>query len=393
MRQRELIPNGPTGATQTVAAALACMCMLLPQPVRAQSDAAPGNRALKAAVAKLVRDNGIKSTDPGIAVLAMRPGRVLLMEGYGLADIASKQAITACTRFELASVSKAMTATAVLILQERGLLSIDDDVRKFIPELPKYPNGPLRIRDMLQHVSGLTNYLELESVPKSNKRYWVNADYLAALGKAELDFPIGQKYEYNNTNYMLMAIVIERAAKKPFGEAMRDEIFVPAGMKNTFVHSGPGSIPKNTAPPCNDAIGYEKNDGSWVATWGLPPAFREADHLEVGDGAIWSNLEDMANWDTALRTNKLLKPATMKLALTGSKKNKGYGLGWQLYHEDDGSLYGYGHDGYWEGFNTMYYNYLTDKHTVVLLSNRGHEIDLDKFWDKLSGLIDTHAKE
>ena len=393
MRQREFMTNGQTNAAHAVAAALACMCMLLPQPVRAQSEGASSNRALRAAVAKLVRDTGIKSGDPGIAVLAMRSGRVLLMEGYGLADIASKQAITACTRFELASVSKIMTATAVLILQERGLLSIDDDVRKFIPELPKYSNGPLRIRDMLQHVSGLPSYFDLESVPKGNKRYWVNADYLPAMGKAQLDFPIGQKYEYNNTNYMLMALVIERAAKKPFGEVMRDEIFVPAGMKNTFVHSGPRSIPANTAPPCNDAIGYEKADGSWVATWGLPPAFREADHLEVGDGAIWSNLEDMANWDAALHTNKLLKPATMKLALTGSKKNKGYGLGWQLYHEDDGSLYGYGHDGYWEGFNTMYYNYLTDKHTIVLLSNRGHEIDLDKFWDKLSGLIDKHAKE
>src|SRR5262245_53624154 len=103
------------------------MCMLLPSPAYAQGEPAPGNRALKAAVAKLVRDSGIKSGDPGIAVLAMRSGRVLLMEGYGLADITRKEAISPCTRFELASVSKTMTATAVLILQERGLLSIDDD--------------------------------------------------------------------------------------------------------------------------------------------------------------------------------------------------------------------------------------------------------------------------
>jgi CubicO group peptidase (beta-lactamase class C family) len=393
MRQREPIVDASTGAAHTMAAALACMCMLLPQPVRAQNEPASSNRTLKAAVTKLVRDTGIKSSDPGIAVLAIKAGRVLLMEGYGLADIASKEAITACTRFELASVSKIMTATAVLILQERGLLSMDDDVRKFIPELPRYANGPLRIRDMLQHVSGLTNYLELESVPKSNKSYWVNADYLAALGKAPLDFAIGQKYEYNNTNYMLAALVIERAAKKPFGDVLRDEIFLPAGMKSTFVYSGPASIPADVAASCSNAVGYEKEKGKWVASWGIPPGYKEAEHLEVGDGAIWSNLEDMAKWDTALRTNKLIKPATMKLALTGSKKNKGYGLGWQLYHEDDGSLYGYGHDGYWQGFNTMYYNYLTGKHTVVLLSNRGHEIDLDKFWDKLSGLIDSHAKE
>jgi CubicO group peptidase (beta-lactamase class C family) len=392
MRHRDLIPDRQTAAARAMCAALACVCVLLSQPVSAQSDAAVGSRALKTAVAKLVRDTGIRSGEPGIAVLAMRAGRVLLMEGYGLADIARKEAITTCTRFELASVSKSITATAALILQERGLLSIDDDVRKFIPELPRYANGPLRIRDMLQHVSGLTDYLQLESVPKSNKTYWVNADYLAALGKAPLDFAIGQKYEYNNTNYMLMAIVIARAAGKPFGDVLRDEIFLPAGMNNTFVYSGPASIPADAAPPCNNAVGYEKENGKWVASWGFPPGYKQPDHLEVGDGAIWSNLEDMAKWDAALRTNKLIKPATMKLALAGSKPNKGYGLGWHLYREDDGSLYGYGHDGYWEGFNTMYYNYLTGNHSIVLLSNRGKAIDLDEFWEKLSGLIDSHAE-
>ena len=343
-------------------------------------------------MAKLVRDTGINSTDPGIAVLAMRPGRILLMEGYGLADIAAKDAITACTRFELASASKPITATAVLILQERGLLSIDDDVRKFIPELPRYPNGPLRIHDMLHHVSGLTDYLALDAVPRSNNTHWINADYLDALGKAPLDFAVGEKFEYNNTNYMLMAIVIERAARKPFGDVLRDEIFLPAGMTNTFVYSGPASTPANAAPPCTNAVGYEKREGSWVARWGVPPRHPQPEHLEVGDGAIWSSLEDMAKWDTAVRTNKLLKPASMKRALTGSPKGNIYGLGWYLYH-DRGSLYGYGHDGHWEGFSSMYYNYLTDNHSIVLLSNRGHAIDLNVFWAKLRELIATHAKE
>ena len=393
MRRRERIAVMRPGPAYSMAVLLTFFSLLLPPPARAQNDSAPGNRALKAAVAKLVRDAGIKSTEPGIAVLAKRPDRVLLMEGYGLADIAAKETITSCTRFELASVSKSFTATAVLILQDRGLLSIDDDVRKFIPELPRHANGPLRIRDMLRHISGLTDYLALDSIPKSNGIYWVNSDYLTALSKAPLDFPIGQKYEYNNTNYMLMALVIERAAKKPFGDVLRDEIFLPAGMKSTFVYSGPASIPANAAPSCNNAVGYEKEKGRWVASWGFPPGHQQPEHLEVGDGAIWSNLEDMAKWDTALRTNKLLKPASMTLALTGSRREKGYGLGWHLYHDDGGTLYGYGHDGYWEGFNTMYYNYLTSNHSVVLLSNRGRAIDLDAFWEKLSELIETHAKE
>ena len=101
----------------------------------------------------------------------------------------------------------------------------------------------------------------------------------------------------------------------------------------------------------------------------------------------------MARWDAAIRTNKLLKPATMKLALTGSRRNKGYGLGWEIYRDDNAPMHGFGHDGYWRGFNTMYYNYLTDNHTVVLLSNRGDAIDLNKFWEKLSELIGTHAKD
>jgi hypothetical protein len=99
----------------------------------------------------------------------------------------------------------------------------------------------------------------------------------------------------------------------------------------------------------------------------------------------------MARWETALRTNALVKPDTMKLALTGSKQNKDYGLGWELYRNDDGSLYGYGHDGYWKGFNTSYYNYLTGNHTSVLLSNRGRGFDREAFWKKLNRLIEANS--
>jgi CubicO group peptidase (beta-lactamase class C family) len=375
-------------AVRMAAVVLACVSvLLLPRQGHPQGD------PLKSAVGKLVQDIGIKPGDPGIAVLAKKPERVLVMEGYGLANLATKKAITACTRFELASVSKTFTATEVLILQERGLLSVDDDVRKYLPELSQYPDGPLRIRDLLNHVSGLVDYFDLEDVPKSNKSYWVNTDYLAALGKAKLAFPIGRKYEYNNTNFMLLAIVIARVAGKPYGEAIRDDIFLPAGMKNSFVYSGPSSIPANAAPPCNNAVGYDRENRTWAATWGFPPARRQEEHLEVGDGGIWTNLQDMAGWDTALRTSKLIKPATMKLALTGSRRNNEYGLGWELYRDGKGPIYGFGHDGYWEGFNTSYYNYLTNNTTTVLLSNRGHGVDLDAFWEKLNDLIDKYVKD
>jgi len=355
--------------------------------------AAAANDALRTAVEKLVRDAGIKPNEPGVAVLVVRDGYPLIMEGYGLAGVANRQAITSCTRFELASVSKTFTATAVLILQERRQLSIEDDIRKFIPELPRYPSGPIRIRDLLHHVSGLTDYLELDDVPKKNDGYWVNSDYLPSLAEEELDFPTGEKYEYNNTNYMLLALIVERAAKRPFADFMRESVFIPSGMKNTFVYSSPASIRVNSNPSCNDAIGYEAQSGKWVARWGFPPNHRQVEHLEVGDGAVWSSLEEMARWEAALRTSALIKPETMKLALTGSKQNKNYGLGWELYHNDDGSLYGFGHDGNWQGFNTSFYNYLAGNHTTVLLSNRGRSFDREAFWKKLSELIEANTNK
>jgi CubicO group peptidase (beta-lactamase class C family) len=371
----------------------------MPQRSRTTSTAPPtGRTALKAAVDKLVRDTGIRATGPGIAVLVNRADGVLLMEGYGLADLKRRTPITPCTRFELASVSKIFTATAVLLLQDRGRLSIDDDVRKFIPELPRYRKEPLRIGDMLRHVSGLPHYFDLDDVPRRHQTHHVNADYLEEFARQRRKFPqrfpIGQKFEYSNSNFMLLAIVVERVAKQPFGQFLRDAIFTPLGMENTFVYSSPDSVPVNSQPPCSNAVGYRREKRTWVAVWGTAPDRRE-DHLEVGDGGIWSNLQDMAKWDAAVRAHKLLEPATMELALTPSKtadgKTNPYGLGWWLYTDRSGRLYGLGHDGYWQGFATSYYNYRIGNHSVVLLSNRGESIDLNKFWDKLNRLIRTYA--
>ena len=351
---------------------------------------------LEAGVDQLVRDSGISPTEPGLAVLITRPGQVLLMKSYGLADLGSGAAITRWTRFELASVSKIMTATAVLMLHERGQLSINDDVRKFIPELPHYQPEPLRISDMLHDVSGLHDYFDLKDVPQQNQSYWVSADYPAEFARQHrefpLRFPIGEKYEYSNSNYMLLSLVVERAAKKPFARFLHDEVFVPAGMLNTFVYDSPTSVSTAQTCPCNNALGYEFENGQWVESWGTAPA-RYEKNMEVGDGGIWSNLSDMANWDAAVRAHTLLKPDTMRLALTPSKTRDGktnpYGLGWQL--DLYKARYGFGHDGDWSGFKTLYYNYLTSDHTVVLLSNRGDRLDLRKFWEQLTPLIEAHA--
>jgi CubicO group peptidase (beta-lactamase class C family) len=353
---------------------------------------------LEAAVDALVEKTGVKPTDPGIAVLIAKPGRVLLMKGYGLADLRTRAPVTRWTRFEIASVSKTFTATALLMLQQRGLVSIDDDIRKFIPELPQYAREPVRISDMLHHISGLPSYFDLKNVPMSNKTFWVSEDYPAEFARQlrqfPLRFPTGRRYEYNNTNFLLMAVVIERIAGKPFARFMHDEIFAPAGMVDTFIYDSPASVPARSVHPCNNALGYEFKNKTWVENWGTVPE-RQEKHLEVGDGAIWSNLADMASWDAAVRSNRFLTPETMRRALMPSKTRDGrtnpYGLGWALFMTRSGHIGGFGHAGYWGGFRTDYHNDFDSNHTVVVLSNRGLGLDLDAMWFKFDALIRTYA--
>jgi CubicO group peptidase (beta-lactamase class C family) len=356
-----------------------------------------GPQGLEDAVDALVQRIGAKPFDPGLAVLLIKSGRVLLMKGYGLADLRSSTPITPWTRFEIASVSKTFTATALLMLQQRGLVSVDDDIRKFIPELPQYTSAPIRIADMLHHVSGLPSYFDLKNVPMANKTFWVSDDYPGALAhqaqQFPLRFPTGRRYEYNNTNFLLMALVIQRISGKPFARFMRDEIFAPAGMVDTFIYDSPASVPVHSDHPCNNALGYELKNKAWLETWGTVPV-RHEKHLEVGDGAVWSNLADMAHWDAAIRANKFLTPDTMRRVLVPSRtadgKTNPYGLGWALFMTRSGKVGGFGHAGYWGGFRTDYHNDFAGDHTVVVLSNRGLGLDLDAMWFKFDAAIRAH---
>jgi CubicO group peptidase (beta-lactamase class C family) len=372
---------------------LLCLGALLGLPGPARPEPPP-DAALVAAIDDLVRKNGFTDERPGLAVLVHQPGRFVVSKGYGLADLDRQAPVTPRTLFELASVSKTFTATAVLILHDRGKLSVEDDVRRYLPELPAYrKDRPIRLSDLLQHTSGLPDYMELEDVPARHKDYWVNEDYAGEFArqrrKFPLRFPTGQRYEYNNTNFMLLALIVERVSGVSFGTFLHDEVFVPAGMKDSFVYEGPDAVPRHPAPGCVNAIGYEKKKkGRWEAAWGTPPS-RHEQLLTVGDGAVWTNLEDMARWDAAVREGKLVKPEAMRLALTPSKTRDGktndYGFGWSLYF-DGGKLIGYGHDGSWGGFRTSYYRYLAADRTTVLLSNRG-DFDPDKFWYALDDAV------
>ena len=354
------------------------------------------------AIDKLVAKHGIADDSPGVAIFIRVPGRLHFQKGYGLASVKDATPITPTTLFELASCSKPFTATAVLILADRGLLTLDDDVRDFIPELPQYDSeNPILIRDLLQHTSGLPEYFDFEDVPMRHQTNSVNEDYLGMFAKLKEDEPLqfrtGSKFEYTNSNFLLLASIVQRVAKKPFGEFVRDEIFIPAGMQHTFICQSPQSVPQEDDEKYNRAFGYEwhAKKESWKPSWGTPPEWPQK-VMVVGDGGVWSNLEDMAKWDSAVRAKKFLKPETWKVALTPSTTRKGkpleYGKGWFIYANDDGSVYGYGHDGSWAGFENSYYRHLGTNRSTVILSNRD-TMDTDALWEALDELVEKHVGE
>ncbi len=380
------------------------LCFLLCSNTSLFSQEEKNDEALTKLIDALVAKHEFNSETPGVAIMIHQPNKVVFKKGYGLANLREGAPITPRSMFDLASVSKTFTSTAILILHDRGKLSFEDNIRDYLPEMPVYNyDNPIRIKHLLQHVSGLPNYMELQNVPARNRTYWVDADFVPEFARQRrrfpLRFPTNSRYEYSNTNYLLLAVIISRISRKSYGTFLNDEIFRPAGMMNTFVYENPASIPRRPALGCINAVGYEANGKGaqkhWREGWGTYPYRRET-LLTFGDGGIWTNLEDMLQYDRGIRADKFVKPETMKRAFEYSRTTNGktnyYGFGWQVFYNKKNELIGYGHDGLWGGFRTHYYRYITADRTTVILSNRGN-FDPVTFWYDLDSTIEKYLTE
>jgi CubicO group peptidase (beta-lactamase class C family) len=363
--------NPPMKPVAWVRLLLACALLSCAPPGRSAAEPVPD---LSGRVDRLVQKH-IKPDGPGAAVLVVYHGEVVHSKGYGLANLRKQSLVTPQTVFDLASVSKQFTAMAVLILHERGKLQLDDNVRKYLPELrPHKPGRPIRISDLLHHTSGLPEYVDLVDTAKAT-----NEDVLKVIARRPLAHPTGTKHDYCNTGYALAALVVERASGKPFPEFLGDEVFGPLQLQHTSVCAGPPRGP-------NRAHGYSKSDDGK-----LEPAHGESPIY--GDGSVFTTLEDMARWDSGLRTNKLVKAETLRLAWTPGRLDNGerfdYGFGWAI-ERTDGKLVVW-HNGEWGGFTSYICRHVDDDLTVVVLTNRdGH--DPAKIGDAIAELYLRRAK-
>jgi CubicO group peptidase (beta-lactamase class C family) len=304
------------------------------------------------------------------AVYIVEDGNVIHKQAYGYANLRQKIPLTTETPFQLASVSKTFTAAAVMLLYEDGKLDFDDKVSE---HLEGWPYEDMTIRHLLNHRSGLARYMAVASwywkkirVPMSNED--VLSQYLRH--KPVHFFTPGSGFNYCNTNYVILASLVEHVSGMPFGEFMQKRIFEPLDMKNASIYS------RGYTPPVEDqALGYKAGwRGYYVAA---------EDYIDgvYGDKGMYASIEDLAKFDQALYDYTLLKKETLDQAYApgSSRKFSNYGFGWRMRPlKYDNLVY---HFGWWRGYRTCFIRDLERKLSVIILTNRDHPGYYVKYWD------------
>ena len=311
-------------------------------------------------------------------VLVAKKGKIIYQNAIGWADHMRRDSLDINSVFELASVSKPFTATAILMLMEQKKLKLNQDVREFYPD---FPYEGITIKMLLSHRSGMMNYVYFtDNIWKSEKRNerkgMTNKEVMGLIAKykpAPYTKP-DQRFHYNNSNYMVLAAIIEKVTGKSYATFMKEKIFEPAGMKNTAVYSKAvyEKIPV-------DVVGHDR-------TWRRSVAQNFLDG-PVGDKGVYSTIHDLHLFDRAMRQNRLIKKQTQDSAYAPKNKMErghfNYGYGWRTF-KGDGHHVVY-HTGWWHGFRHIYVRDLTSDVTVVLLSNltNGSLLKLDELYKML----------
>ncbi|HLV86767.1 MAG TPA: serine hydrolase domain-containing protein [Candidatus Sulfotelmatobacter sp.] len=319
----------------------------------------------------------LKSSDaPGAAVIVIRNGKAVFRHGYGVTDLRTRRPIDAHTNFRLASFTKQFTAACIMMLVREGKLRYDDHLTDIFPEFPEYGRA-ITVRNLLNHTSGLKDYGDIyekqfPDTPPEKIPQILDAGVLKLLEQQSSgDFAPGTKWDYSNSGYAVLAMIVEKVSGKSFGEFLHERIFAPLKMDHTLAYEKG----KNEVP--NRAFGHTRKDTGWVETDQSPTS------AVLGDGGIYSSVDDLAKWDRALREHTLLSEAEMKPALTPVDPTGGrardpngatvdYGFGWFLdpYR---------GHKHMWHGggtmgFRTVIQRFPDDGLTVIILANR---VDVD----------------
>jgi CubicO group peptidase (beta-lactamase class C family) len=291
---------------------------------------------------------------PGASLLVLKDGHALVRRSFGMADLEHGVAATPATNYRLASVTKQFTAAALLLLAEDGKLGLDDRVRHWLPSLPLAADA-ITLRHLLTHTGGLVDYEDL--MPPDLAAPLRDADVLRLLEREDrLYFRPGSAWRYSNGGYALLALVVERASGRTFPDFLRERIFEPLGMLGTLAYVREGR------PVPHRAFGYSQVDGQWIRT------DQSLTSSVLGDGGIYSSINDLARWDAALYDDRLLSDASRALAFAPAVVSDdpavAYGYGWRITGD---TLW---HSGETIGFRNVIVRWPGRHMTVILLTNR-----------------------
>jgi CubicO group peptidase (beta-lactamase class C family) len=298
---------------------------------------------------------------PGCALAVAQAGELIYARGYGYANLDYDIPITPQTVFDVGSVTKQFTAASISMLALEGKLSLDDNVRKWLPELGEY-EWPITLRHMLHHTSGLRDYLNLFPLAGRGDYYPIShAQILAMMSRQRaLIFPPGERYEYSNTAFMLLAQVLERAGGRSLGEMAQERIFDPLGMKSSFMYENfEEIIPRR-------ATGYDRDSE------GRLRIVHNYNFDVTGDGQLYTTMENLLRWDDYLHGDE--KPEIHGLMLIEGHLNNGdpigYAQGIELNEYRD--LRTVGHSGSSWGFNTQLVRFLDTGLSIAISCNAGY---------------------
>ena len=305
-----------------------------------------------------------KAGDPGATLLVIKDGKTLLRKSYGMADVERGIPLQPAMAMRLGSITKQFTSTAILMLAEEGKLSVTDPITKFLPDYPA-TGKKITIEHLLTHTSGIPNYTSKLIFSLFSSREKSVAEMIDSFKSEPLEFEPGTRHAYSNSGYFILGAIIEKVSGLPYANFVQQRIFTPLGMTQTAYET------PNTAPGTR-AVGHT------AKMWGGAGPAPAISMSQVNSaGAILSTVDDMAKWEAAISSGKLLKPASWAQAFTPYKlsdgKSTNYGYGWQMAKVRGANEISHGGDV--NGFAVFALRVPEKKVYVVLLTNTDSDVD------------------
>jgi len=306
-------------------------------------------------VDRFIESERTRQKIPGIAVAVLQHGKVVKARGYGLANVELNVAATERTIFQSGSVGKQFTAAGILLLAEDGKLKLDDNISNYFPNAPTFWKD-ISIRHLLTHSSGIKNYTNGQV---DLRKDYSEDDLVQMAIKAGVDFPPGESWNYSNTGFVLLGVIIRKVTGQFYGDFLADRLFKPFGMDTARVISETDIVP-------NRADGYRLVNGDLKNQAWVSPSLNT-----TADGALYLTALDMARWESALSGTGFLSPSSRRewwspVQLKGGGSYP-YGMGWSIDYMRGHRVIDHG--GSWQGFKTHILRYPDDGLTVIVLAN------------------------